>query len=872
MKLINPQSNFPIRDANVKTIRLKKEALEERAHQILMGNVDLNSLPFDDIFGKKYRVSFPLMNETLSNIIDLLKKGETKTGKKYDVDLSTQMATYEVENRNGDLVKKQVKAGKVIGRELGPNYLDHWAKGLTGQGKHIVVSRHPIDIARMSDHDRWSSCHAPPHKNRTGYDAWKSALNEAEDGGLVAYVVDSKDIGRVKLQEEEIFQDPERDIDGIVPNSRVRLNRYHSEAYDLAIPVTTVYGDNNDGFLESVKDWAYNAQKGKFQEDEEDEELYLYMENFKRKGGSYADEPNDSEMFNYFFGTDRFSGSVEFTGEGGQSQTEIWEDEIAAIDTKFASQLKYFSVSASTEMYDDGPDHMYMYMYASLNFDFPSSEELNDEKDSIIYRYFGYQGGFNEHTKRSHWSFGYSDSSVREGELTVRLDLENLDVSTPDEYREKIEELINFEAEEYLNLKYKIYKDLAQMRAVDNVTSEKLNIINGSNFTNFEVAEDEEDDLDDETHLIDISANIALQPMPWGFQATPEFVEIYDAVLSEIKLIVNRNNQPALFEDFEEDVLPAPSIKFLCGSDKTNLKIYSKVPILESSNSEFNSFISSMRALDVNFEELRAKCVEVFYNKSVEVLYSGDLWLEKVYKSPCYISLIPEEIYNNSEFKSSLVEKLKGVFEGKPIRHFNDKFEKYFNSSTMSCPEYVEAFIGWVDFMKIPIPSSYHNDSKQKSLRKLLHNVVKQFPEVYNLLLDDVGASEVFERINYFLSDGRIQQAAQLLNQIVGKEDFEKYYAMVRKAYVDNLDYDACRASNFPIEFMKDDFVKKEMIQFLLQSGLSYKDISADHNLVYCIRKVALNLGYYEEREQRKEQENVEANSNWYKLHKESVK
>ena len=168
MKLINLQANFPIRDANVKTIRLKKEALEERAHQILMGNVELNSLPFDDIFGKKYRVSFPLMNETLSNIIDLLKKGETKTGKKYDVDLSTQMATYKVKNRDGDLVKKQVKAGKVIGRELGPNYLDHWAKGLTGQGKHIIVSRHPIDIARMSDHDRWSSCHAP--HIRTGLD------------------------------------------------------------------------------------------------------------------------------------------------------------------------------------------------------------------------------------------------------------------------------------------------------------------------------------------------------------------------------------------------------------------------------------------------------------------------------------------------------------------------------------------------------------------------------------------------------------------------------------------------------------------------------------------------------------------------------
>jgi hypothetical protein len=867
MKLINLQANFPIRDANVKTIRLKKEALEERAHQILMGNVELNSLPFDDIFGKKYRVSFPLMNETLSNIIDLLKKGETKTGKKYDVDLSTQMATYKVKNRDGDLVKKQVKAGKVIGRELGPNYLDHWAKGLTGQGKHIIVSRHPIDIARMSDHDRWSSCHAPPHKNRTGYDAWKSALNEAEDGGLVAYVIDTKDLGGINLQEEEIFEDQERGVDGIEPKSRVRLNRYHSEDFDLAIPVTKIYGDNNDGFLESVKDWAYGAQKDKFQNENED--LALPMGSFERKGGSYADIPNDSELFNYFFDTNQFSGAVKFTGKGGKSQIDIWHDEVESITLKYGSQLKYFSVYPTVE-YQEG--NVYMYISASVFFTLPSSGNLsNVELEEVIHEYFD-SDGFETHSKGTYWLFEYESTSLKEGEFVVKFFLsgEDFDVSTPDEYREKVEELIEFEKEKYLNLKYKIYRDLEQINVAKNVTQNKDRLINNTKFKNFSIYDAEADDLDDETDLVDLFVNIDLHPMPWEFERDDEFDEIYNAIMSDIGMVAERSDiQTTLFDDKVTKPF-SPKILFRCRSDKTTLKIYYKLSILESSEAEFKYLFSYMKVLDDRFEILKNMCVKTFYDKSIYVLYSGDLWINKIEESPWNISLIPEEVYNDAEFRSSLAENLHGVFGTRRVGYFSINFDRYFNRETMKYPEYVEAFVDWVKYARTPQGSN--NDSKQKDLSILLHNVVKDFPETYRYL-SDLGCSDgVCGRIDEFLRYKMRLNAAKLLPQIVSIEKFNEYYALVRDAYITNLDYDACRASNFPREFTEDDFVKREMIEFLLQSGLSYKDISTDNNLAYCINQVARDKMYFEEREQRKEQENIEANSNWYKLHKESVK
>ena len=160
----------------------------------------------------------------------------------------------------------------------------------------VIITRHPIDILRMSDFDQIESCHSPPSRGGSG-EYYKCAVAEAHGHGAIAYVVKTEDLmeefgvnkkGLQKIevsdefQEDEIFVDDARDVGLIVPINRLRLRqiRYYptddaaieaarSElgnpnigGTELAIPEDHIYGfPKIPGFRQAVVNWANVSQE-----------------------------------------------------------------------------------------------------------------------------------------------------------------------------------------------------------------------------------------------------------------------------------------------------------------------------------------------------------------------------------------------------------------------------------------------------------------------------------------------------------------------------------------------------------------------------------------------------------------------------------
>ena len=141
----------------------------------------------------------------------------------------------------------------------------------------IIISRHPIDVLRMSDFDHIQSCHSE------GGSYFNCAINESKGHGLVAYVVNTKDLEKINLNDEEIFRDRQRDVQGIIPLSRLKLRRIIDikNKVEYPIPENITYGDKILGFKTEVMNWA-KKQIG-------DLDALPEEENLRYTGGAYGD-------------------------------------------------------------------------------------------------------------------------------------------------------------------------------------------------------------------------------------------------------------------------------------------------------------------------------------------------------------------------------------------------------------------------------------------------------------------------------------------------------------------------------------------------------------------------------------------------------
>jgi hypothetical protein len=262
---------------------------------------------FNNLFKNKLRILIPLEkgDTELENFIQSLedegvvvKLDELISKKTIYRTVNTKQGTKLRPEKVGSYLQK--RAEKTIGIESKKfkELLDWWQKNSdklknkNEGGSSIIISRSPIDLIRMSDHDNITSCHSP---NKSFF---KCAKQEARTGGAVAYVVKNSDLKNVDIQKPELFKDKQRNIDGIVPLERLRLRRLTNGDIDLLLPDLRTYGIKNVGFLPAVKNWAKNAQEEVIQKIDPEKSY----DSFKLKGGSYFDAGYESDvLWNDFF-------------------------------------------------------------------------------------------------------------------------------------------------------------------------------------------------------------------------------------------------------------------------------------------------------------------------------------------------------------------------------------------------------------------------------------------------------------------------------------------------------------------------------------------------------------------------------------------
>lgn len=192
----------------------------------------------------------------------------------------------------------------------------------------IVLTRHPIDVVRMADFEclpnqqGGQSCHAPTGSH------FDNAIDEAQkEGGAVAYVVKKSDVNKINVNTPEIFNDPDRKINGILPISRIRIRRFTNKDGDIGIPEMKVYGISIPGFYYSLKTFLRNKQNIQDALDSKD---------YKLQGGSYIDT-SASKLFSTFF--DDEADYVEEEGGYDEVEDEVDNDEEDSRIQRAADQI-----------------------------------------------------------------------------------------------------------------------------------------------------------------------------------------------------------------------------------------------------------------------------------------------------------------------------------------------------------------------------------------------------------------------------------------------------------------------------------------------------------------------------------------------------
>lgn len=270
-------------------------------------------LGLDSIFGDKMRIAIPLSDDSgiISDMMSDIKHIKDYAG--FDPKTNEVIRKIKLDPKYGQGSEKEqrIQLGKAISslkipEEKKKKYLNWFAKhkdhidsSLTDDSDYgIILSRAPVDIVRMSDHRNISSCHS-----QTG-SYFKCAVQEAITGGAVAYLVHKDMIEQLiktdSLQDEEIFPDRERDVDGWEPPlARMRIRRLEDQVNgtDIGIPELRVYGDSNiPGFAAAVTKYLQSKQNL----DPEAIKDSIRNGDLKSRGGTYHDS-NIPDMLNSYF-------------------------------------------------------------------------------------------------------------------------------------------------------------------------------------------------------------------------------------------------------------------------------------------------------------------------------------------------------------------------------------------------------------------------------------------------------------------------------------------------------------------------------------------------------------------------------------------
>ena len=225
----------------------------------------------------------------------------------------------------------------------------------------IIVSRHPIDVARMSDFSRTHSCHSE------GRDQFECAIMESKGHGMVAFLVDKKDWEKFELeknlQKDEIFLDPDVGLGGPEPIGRVRIrklfNRDTKEEFGVVEEQT--YGATTPDFLPTIKKWLRDNQTsiwlnkdGRLNAEVFENGNWIFL------GGEYFDTDLEEQLRNLFTETeweaeaDLLNISIEHGDpydeeEEIKSEYEEAEEKLSVIQEEADSESVHVSITTDIE-------------------------------------------------------------------------------------------------------------------------------------------------------------------------------------------------------------------------------------------------------------------------------------------------------------------------------------------------------------------------------------------------------------------------------------------------------------------------------------------------------------------------------------------
>jgi hypothetical protein len=264
-----------------------------------------------------------------------------------------------------------------------------------------ILSRHPVDVVRMSDMNNIRSCHS-----RTG-GYFQCAVAESRGHGPIAYLVPREQFEEyfdVDLNEtnpedvdldqggEEIFEDDQRGVSGLRPEGRVRLRKFVSkeDGRMITAPERKTYAPHDratpPNFLKGVTKWAMDSQKNVIGDPKKLANEF-YKEEWVRHGGSYEDTQDGevmARMLEPLLDDEELLQDLSQAGNMAQSEEEdereiereLDENSVerqAEIIQEEADQLKHFNV-----WHETGDDDSVQY---SGEFGFVVDEELGEFPD-----------------------------------------------------------------------------------------------------------------------------------------------------------------------------------------------------------------------------------------------------------------------------------------------------------------------------------------------------------------------------------------------------------------------------------------------------------------------------------------------------------
>ncbi len=310
---------------------------------------------------------------------------------------------------------EDVQAGKVTKMPIlakywqeNAGYIKKNIGELTNDKYSIILTRDPVDVMRMSDFNKITSCHSPPSRGTTQGSYYKCAVAEAHGHGAIAYVVETEhllhdtntsniDSAEQEIQEGEIFHDDSRNADSgyLTPVSRGRLRqvRYYDtdapkrydEGTEVAVPEKRVYGANIPGFMERVIAWARENQQEVI-ENMPKEDGKINLDRFMIFGGSYEDTAGAAgrrALMSKLLGVDHVGGFDGSMKQNSDTENTLdanaisgmagrWEQDVENILSDWNERYAIVGVDASVD--DDGDGGLYISARAVAHIKIPKED------------------------------------------------------------------------------------------------------------------------------------------------------------------------------------------------------------------------------------------------------------------------------------------------------------------------------------------------------------------------------------------------------------------------------------------------------------------------------------------------------------------